>query len=102
MSGRCQPPVMPEQYGGTVVSTEVRLAVSQVVVDRRRGVMVPPGCAWRALAKTALPNRGCQPIQSPAPRTEFMALTRLAITRPLAILMLILSIVLMGAVSYTR
>jgi HAE1 family hydrophobic/amphiphilic exporter-1 len=31
-----------------------------------------------------------------------MALTRLAITRPLAILMLILSIVLMGAVSYTR
>ncbi|MCC7367874.1 MAG: efflux RND transporter permease subunit [Chloroflexi bacterium] len=31
-----------------------------------------------------------------------MALTRLAIIRPLAILMLILSIVLMGAVSYTR
>ena len=31
-----------------------------------------------------------------------MGLTRLAITRPLAILMLILGIVLMGAVSYTR
>jgi len=31
-----------------------------------------------------------------------MALTRLAITRPLAILMLIISLVLMGAVSFTR
>src|SRR3954453_23273448 len=31
-----------------------------------------------------------------------MALTRLAITRPLAILMLIVSLVLMGAVSFTR
>src|SRR5918911_3333964 len=31
-----------------------------------------------------------------------MALTRLAITRPLAILMLIVSLILMGAVSYTR
>src|SRR6266496_2037661 len=68
MSGRCQPPVAPEQYGGTVASREVRLAVGQVVVDRRRGVMAPPGARgvrsrrplFRTLAASSLnrPYRG--------------------------------------------